>query len=52
MRELSGILIKAIGGFYYVRCEDEIIECKARGSFRNNGSSPIVGDNVVISVPD
>lgn len=52
MRELNGILMKAIGGFYYVRCDNEVFECKARGNFRNSGSSPIVGDNVVISVPD
>ncbi|MCQ2513749.1 MAG: ribosome small subunit-dependent GTPase A [Ruminococcus sp.] len=44
--------MKSIGGFYYVRCEDKIYECKARGSFRKSGSSPIVGDNVIISIPD
>lgn len=44
--------MKSIGGFYYVRCEDKDYECKARGSFRKNGSSPVVGDSVVISVPD
>lgn len=44
--------MKSIGGFYYVRCDGEIYECKARGSFRKSGSSPIVGDNVTITVPD
>lgn len=44
--------MKSIGGFYYVRCDDKIYECKARGSFRKSGSSPIVGDNVIISIPD
>lgn len=44
--------MKSIGGFYYVRCDGEIFECKARGSFRKSGSSPIVGDNVTITVPD
>ena len=38
MRELNGILMKAIGGFYYVRCDNEVFECKARGNFRNSGS--------------
>ena len=52
MRELQGILMKSIGGFYYVRCEDREYECKARGSFRKSGSSPVVGDRVKISVPD
>lgn len=44
--------MKSIGGFYYVRCNDKTYECKARGSFRKSGSSPIVGDKVVISIPD
>ena len=44
--------MKSIGGFYYVRCGETEYECKARGSFRKKGSSPIVGDRVVISIPD
>ena len=52
MSTLNGILMKSIGGFYYVRCDGREYECKARGSFRKSGNSPIVGDKVVISVPD
>ncbi len=44
--------MKSIGGFYYVRCGTTEYECKARGSFRKKGSSPIVGDRVIISIPD
>ena len=44
--------MKSIGGFYYVRCGEKEYECKARGSFRKKGSSPVVGDRVRISVPD
>ncbi len=44
--------MKSIGGFYYVRCDGREYECKARGSFRKSGNSPIAGDNVVITVPD
>ena len=44
--------MKSIGGFYYVRCDSEDFECKARGSFRKSGNSPVVGDRVKISVPD
>ena len=44
--------MKSIGGFYYVRSEDKEYECKARGSFRKKGSSPVAGDRVEISVPD
>lgn len=52
MSTLNGILMKSIGGFYYVRCDGKEYECKARGSFRKSGNSPVVGDKVVISVPD
>ena len=42
----SGLIIKAISGFYYVKHENEIIECHAKGIFRKDGISPIVGDFV------
>ena len=48
----SGILMKSIGGFYYVRADGEDYECKARGSFRKSGNSPVAGDRVNISVPN
>lgn len=43
-------IIKGIGGFYYVRTDKGIIECKARGSLRNNKIKPYVGDYVKISI--
>ena len=43
---VEGIIIKALSGFYYVAAESGIIECKARGRFRLDGSSPLVGDRV------
>ena len=49
---MQGILKKAIGGFYYVKCGDKEYECKARGSFRKSGRSPVAGDMVEISVPN
>lgn len=48
----QGILLKSISSFYYVRCDNTDYECKARGSFRKNGNSPVVGDRVEISVPN
>ncbi|MCR5576769.1 MAG: ribosome small subunit-dependent GTPase A [Oscillospiraceae bacterium] len=42
----EGIIVKALSGFYYVAAGDELIECKARGRFRLDGSSPLVGDRV------
>ncbi|MBE7032709.1 MAG: ribosome small subunit-dependent GTPase A [Ruminococcaceae bacterium] len=44
----DGIIVKGIGGFYYVRTESDTIECHARGKFRKNELSPIVGDKVTI----
>ncbi len=52
MEKQNGILMKSIGGFYYVSSGGKEYECKARGSFRKSGNSPVVGDNVVISVPN
>ncbi|GFZ29682.1 putative ribosome biogenesis GTPase RsgA [Clostridium zeae] len=47
---MTGTIIKGIGGFYYIKTEDEIIECKARGKFRHNDLKPMVGDKVEIEV--
>ena len=45
----KGIIIKGIGGFYYIKTEDgEIVECKARGVFRKKKITPMVGDRVSI----
>ncbi len=48
----KGILIKAISGFYYVSCDSNVYECKARGNFRKAGVSPVVGDMVEFSSLD
>ncbi|MFZ5989070.1 MAG: ribosome small subunit-dependent GTPase A [Bacillota bacterium] len=48
----SGIIIKGIGGFYYVKTEDGIYECKARGAFRKDSITPLPGDRVSISIVD
>ncbi|MGI6669130.1 MAG: ribosome small subunit-dependent GTPase A [Acetivibrionales bacterium] len=48
----SGIIIKGIGGFYYVLSDDGIYECKARGIFRKDELTPLVGDRVIFSVTD
>jgi len=49
---MNGIIIKAISGFYYVETGNQIYECKARGIFRKDGISPLVGDKVEISVTE
>ena len=44
---LEGIIIKALSGFYYVRSEGQTYRCRARGRFRLDGQSPLVGDRVL-----
>lgn len=41
--------MKALSGFYYVEAADGVIECRARGIFRKEGQSPLVGDTVEYS---
>ena len=47
---IQGRIIKALSGFYYVQTADGILTCKARGRFRLDGTSPLVGDRVSCSV--
>ncbi|HHY90140.1 MAG TPA: ribosome small subunit-dependent GTPase A [Clostridiales bacterium] len=47
---IDGIIQKGIGGFYYVQTADEVYECKARGKFRKDKITPLVGDKVKISI--
>ena len=49
---IKGKIVKGIGGFYYVDADDVIYECRARGSFRKQGITPLVGDDVEITVND
>ncbi len=43
---MDGTIIKALSGFYYVNSGDGVYECRARGKFRLDGTSPMVGDRV------
>ncbi len=47
---VKGKIIKGIGGIYYVRPEGEnsLLPCRARGKFRHEGITPLVGDRVEI----
>ena len=47
---MQGTIIKAIAGFYYVKTDEGIYECRARGIFKNEGITPYVGDEVSIEV--
>ncbi len=54
MTSRNGLILKGIGGFYYVLLSDEniVIECKARGKFRNESLKPHCGDNVKIEIEE
>ena len=45
---IEGMILKGIGGFYYVKTGNEIYECRARGVFREEKITPFVGDIVLI----
>ncbi len=49
---LEGKIIKGIGGFYYVSTPDGVFSCRARGKFRKDSQTPIVGDMAQIDVTD
>lgn len=42
----QGIIVKAISGFYYVQDGEDVRQCRARGVFKKEGISPLVGDRV------
>ncbi|MBO5505981.1 MAG: ribosome small subunit-dependent GTPase A [Clostridia bacterium] len=50
MGELQGKILKGIGGFYYIDTPEGEIECRARGIFRKENITPLVGDNVKIKL--
>ncbi len=52
MEKLTGLIVKAISGFYYIEAADVLYECKARGVFRKKGITPAVGDRAEITVLD
>ena len=46
---MTGTIMKALSGFYYVDCEGTLYTCRARGKFRHKGENPLVGDRVEIT---
>lgn len=47
---MEGLIVKGIGGFYYVKTVDGVLECKAKGLFRLKNITPMVGDRVVVEM--
>lgn len=52
MDNKNGLIVKGIGGFYYVEAAGAVYECKARGVFRKDKITPFVGDHVQISISE
>ncbi|MCD7787073.1 MAG: ribosome small subunit-dependent GTPase A [Oscillospiraceae bacterium] len=48
----EGRIVKALSGFYDVKTESARICCRARGRFRKDGCSPLVGDMVSIELTE
>ena len=46
---VEGTIVKSISGYYYVPIDGKLIECRARGKFRNTSMIPLVGDRVELS---
>ena len=46
----EGMILKGIGGFYYVDTGEIVVECRARGRFRKNKEKPLPGDRVEIDI--
>ena len=47
---LKGKILKGIGGFYYIEAAGVVYECKARGVFRKQKITPLVGDEVSVTI--
>ena len=48
---MTGKIIKGIAGFYYVYVAGTgLVECKAKGAFRNQNIKPVNGDDVLLDL--
>lgn len=43
---MKGTVVKGIAGFYYVKCDEQVYQCKARGIFKKDDIKVMVGDYV------
>ena len=48
--EQQGVILKGIGGFYYVETALGVFECKAKGKFRKERLTPLAGDHVTVTL--
>ena len=45
---VKGLILQGIGGFYYVKTADGVLECHAKGIFRKQKITPLAGDSVMV----
>lgn len=48
----EGVIVKGIGGFYYVQTDDTLFECKPKGLMRIGNETPLPGDKVYFDILD
>ncbi len=48
--EQQGVILKGIGGFYYVETALGVFECRAKGKFRKERLTPLAGDHVTVTL--
>ncbi len=48
--EKSGVIVRSISGFYDVDTGEQVVRCRARGKFRKEKISPLVGDQVLLQM--
>lgn len=46
----KGQIIKDLAGFYYVKSQGQVYQCRARGKFRKDSLKPLVGDYCEFSI--
>lgn len=49
---MQGLVIANIADLYKIKTNEKVYEASARGKLKNEGISPIVGDNVEITITD
>lgn len=47
---MTGTILKAMSGFYYVDCQGQTVTCRGRGKLRYEKIPPLVGDQVEITL--
>lgn len=51
-KQIEGIVVGLIAGFYDVQTENQVVRTRARGVFRKNNQKPVVGDRVKIQIDE